>query len=783
MNSIKSGLYDISDHIENTIINYTVCENKPKIVYVIDIQSQLHKNIFDMIMNSIEFLDNHYSVDLILYYTDAIYENITPCYAYNVIKNFNYVYDWNVNMLDKAYNTTNNILSKYENSVPIIIITLYGLLMSQNIINCYNKRIHNTYIIVMIFHNQDYYEDIYRKICSKVYCLPDRESDCLTNSIKDIHNNQYFKNIYVGLNNILIDKCKSLTVLNTDINNINNTIIKPHDSNLVCGIIIEYINNINFDNGKNYFLLYQNVNRVINKIKNDIDINLKEYILYKLPSLYKKIFDSKTTKNDIITIITNMAKSFDINMKYDRHKNMIVGRYINNVNKITQNFDDVVDYDIDEDDDDFESSCEFFNSFFSLSNWFDEIENGGALGLLMNMSTSPLGKLGFNYGVKCHYITDGYMPIEDYLVSILKYFNANDDDSCGNINNKNISNYNGLPCNTLMPIYINKYHWKSTKKYIPIMLGINLAHNPFGFTDKHNNIFFSTLTFFTKELLYNEKYFTDKMLTTYFAFLRTCMEVSIENKYNRGIYSIVNKFNSDPLSRILPHLDLSYVIIGQMLCSRMNGIDVDTFIENLIGEAIRQLLKTHKYKSDMLVTLFNPPASYDGTLKQYVCNELNLIIVYIHLRDTLMYITASYYMISIMESLYDKFGSYTQFIKHMEEKHSIIGEEYSNIVKNKLSVIRSNQFSLKTIYDVRDKYKNQNYIDKIYSYLLQGLEFIENKDKIDAINRNISYNQDFNYVYDEYKKIYHKDTITIKIESNGLATIINSGLEIISKLM
>ena len=63
-------------------------------------------------------------------------------------------------------------------------------------------------------------------------------------------------------------------------------------------------------------------------------------------------------------------------------------------------------------------------------------------------------------------------------------------------------------------------------------------------------------------------------------FLRTCIQISMDNGYIRGIYKVVHKYLTLPTKRIYKYSKQYQSMIGQLLCVRMkNEKDMNILIE------------------------------------------------------------------------------------------------------------------------------------------------------------------------------------------------------------
>ena len=685
-----------------------------------------------------------------------------------------------------------DLLDQVKSKYKFDIVLPYSITEQQlnNLANVHITNIHQNHK-----NTENFAGDIVVKLCTQY--LPSN-THLLTNIIMDHDYNlvctgkeilQKFYTTYEPEQNktdeIIIDcKNKKILTVNNHSDNTINFISLSHTNDIQCCIcIIDHILKNKYS--CEYIIdIYTKIKAYLTNKFNDKNNQYSEYdknhFVFKLKQLAQDIFTNSSINTnddkmkDISQMILSYAKNADSDMKQKRHENVLISRYITN-SKLVQNLssvnDEIDEYidEVDEDNEVFEKSTDFYNSFLSLTDWFDEIQSGGSIGLLTNISTTPLGKLGINCGIKYNDISTSFIPIEDYLFSALKYFNDNPGDAYGNLNDKNIIKNDNNSYNSVIPLYINKFHWICTKKFIPFVLGISLSHNPLGFTEKHHLFFFSLLSQFTARLVCNNDYNNDTRITTYISYLRTCMQVSIDNGYSRGIYKLIDHYLNDNKKHVLPSIDAYQTILGQLLCVRLNKNQiskVDMITEYILEDVFRISLK--KYSVQFLFDIFSHNAL---TRKEFVFSELDKVmdsiseIIYAHI-DVLM---SFYTIVNIMESIYTDIGSYNKFLQLMEENYSIISSEYLQMIKNSLN---KNNRTLEEFYKIRNvKHTTiDNYNCRKYLYILQGIEHCNNKDRYTAIENGkyIDCNNSLmtiDELYNHYNNIYkNQEEMEIIIE-------------------
>jgi hypothetical protein len=532
----------------------------------------------------------------------------------------------------------------------------------------------------------------------------------------------------------------------------------------------KYINDLLKFNNKNIIKsdksdIYAYYGTMINKLmsgkKNNNSLNDKcityhnikkeikgNYLKHKINIYMKYIISSVATKNDgIVDSIISFSKKYKEST--DRYEKLFIKRCIDNISLLNSlkhnknNFDD----EYDSDDEELIESKDFYSSFFSLTNWFDECISNGSMGLLVNINASVLGKIGIDYGVTFGDISNNFLPIEDYLCTLLESYKDNNFIQNGDLNNKNVINTGTGGYNCIVPLYINKDHWKTTQKYIPFVLGIAMSHNPLGYHINYHRMLFSFLLHFTKEMVYNEKYQNIKSMKIYMSYLRTCMEICIDKGYNRGIYKLLQCMEKDPTKRVTKFIDGYKYILGQILCIRgKKNKGLLNIVEYMLEEIIRHNMKNIN-KKDMSSHI------KDKNIIEILSNMKNLY-------DHIEIILGFYSMFDALEELYKKIGSYNKFIQYMEQCYSVFSDKniewFLNVLKQKTINIKS----ITQYYKYKNKCMNSIYyeemqIKRLSLYIIQGYIHRNNKIRYREIE-NGSYN-DLNLKdisIDEIYKLY-----------------------------
>jgi hypothetical protein len=518
--------------------------------------------------------------------------------------------------------------------------------------------------------------------------------------------------------------------------------------------ILDNLNNLEIDEKnitKMYGIYYIVKNKMI-QIINTKEIN-KE-IKYKAGGLYKdlnkiivnlasrciKLIENENSSSEILKLISEYYKSSVMIMKKSKHQNMVDERVLKNINILKEleslphraqqyEFTKFLNNCINSTDIKFKKSCEFFNSMITLSNWFDELNANGSMGIIVKVSSSSLGKLGINSVPFVENITNTFFPVVDFISELIKHFKLNENSTYfGNINGKNIVHGNAIgEGNAVIPLYINKYHWKIAKVFMKPMLGITLSHNPLGYTKNHDSLLFIIVLEMSKMIFSLEgKYINERFLECFIAILRTAAEVSFDRKFSRGIRKYVDLYVSDPIRRILQTNVQN--MLGQCLSTGYTP-NIDTIkklIIYTIEERIRSFVYTNSYCTDYIDNLIR----CDTSIK----TEINLFI------ETLNYdmsheikILASFYKMStVLKKIFSKVGSYNIFIKKLDAAYGLIDKEQITYLIDviKKEELINDEITIEFLYNtIGEEYS----IDKILFYGLQGIMHKTNKSRKEAI--------------------------------------------------
>jgi hypothetical protein len=129
----------------------------------------------------------------------------------------------------------------------------------------------------------------------------------------------------------------------------------------------------------------------------------------------------------------------------------------------------------------FIKSLDQYTSGISLSNWYDEYENSSCLGLLVNIQTEHSDRMGWTTDTINVKVTNTLIGRDQIYDGHEYFWNQNNCLDNGKMQTNLISGSGIGSGNSLLPLYINKYHWESAKNYLEEQISISITQNPYLF--------------------------------------------------------------------------------------------------------------------------------------------------------------------------------------------------------------------------------------------------------------------------------------------------------------
>jgi hypothetical protein len=243
-------------------------------------------------------------------------------------------------------------------------------------------------------------------------------------------------------------------------------------------------------------------NLQFNKIKDDIKLSVPQ--------------DNLFSKSLIITKSHIKNKLFRIYIK-NRYKinNKLICEIDNNILNNSENNSNL------------EKSLDFYTSSISLSNWHDELKSKSCLGLLINVSGIYSDKMGYTSD------TINIINITNTLISPEQIYDGHQYfwDKYNKLDNgkhpDNILSGSAIgKGNSLIPLYINKYHWSSAKEHLEENISIALTQNPYLFKPIMMDIYSHVLLKFISYVLIDD--FSDKNIKLLISFIITMKHLNLD---------------------------------------------------------------------------------------------------------------------------------------------------------------------------------------------------------------------------------------------------------------
>lgn len=175
-------------------------------------------------------------------------------------------------------------------------------------------------------------------------------------------------------------------------------------------------------------------------------------------------------------------KAFSITPNYLTSKQSKT--YISNrikINKSIKLLDQIPNISHLESDNIFQASQEQYTSPISLSNWYDEYTSNQCLGILIRVESTYVDRMGWSCETLNVQTTNTLISREQIYDGHEFFWEKNSRLDNGKMNTSLISGSAIGSGNSLIPLYINKYHWEITLKYVEELVSIAITQNPYLF--------------------------------------------------------------------------------------------------------------------------------------------------------------------------------------------------------------------------------------------------------------------------------------------------------------
>ena len=393
-----------------------------------------------------------------------------------------------------------------------------------------------------------------------------------------------FKGQIIALQNILVDYINNPKKINKDKFNLIKTKFLH---------TIKYYNYILFESDK--IVLSEIISEIksqfnnlqSDQIKFELDlIQPKNSLFVKSLSSIKANIKNKLTK----TFVKNIYKMNDM---IESDKKEESGESISN-----NDLPDNIKTDIN-----FIRSLEFYTSQVSLSNWYDEIESKSCLGLLINVSSEYSDKMGYtSESINVINITNTLMSPEQIYDGHTfywdKYFKLDNGKYQDNIISGSVIGKG----NSIIPLYINNFHWHYAQKHIEENISIALTQNPYIYKPIMIDLYSHVLLKFICNV-FNDP--SDKNIKLFISIFITMQKLNLDQiKYFYNDYSKINN-----LRPIIASFFINY-FSNKITISEDN---LNYYILQLQEELVRRNMKqVYKTKNFLKISLNNQDNIYSN---------------------------------------------------------------------------------------------------------------------------------------------------------------------------
>jgi len=468
------------------------------------------------------------------------------------------------------------------------------------------------------------------------------------------------------------------------------------------------IKKINYDDLENIMLKFLNIDLDSFEINKEIIILLKNF---------KNVIENIFNRNkDICPIIipTNQLNEESLNVIYilefykeiyskfinyhidSNKKNFkilnvktteILMKNLKLINKINTN--DILD-----------NSKLYMMSNITLSNWLDEFNEFNPFGILIKYDISKFAYKGlideyssiiYNYPeMIINSVSNNWVSLYDYYQMILADVNYENDEECIKKNhqfNLNefiiIDNLNG-DSNVMLPIYINKNHWRLVKNVWSYHMTFINNSFEYQYNKKMDNIYYLVLLKCFNNLNDNTKS-NNNLFRLFICILRTCAQINIDNKYINSVKNekdkyfnkIVNfiKIESDNKYFKFKHVFIDYLIRTIQLIVSFNS-DILTLKKELvyIRNIKISMFIEYNFSSDYwknINNIFNDDKENEILIFKNKCIENN--ISWFNLENDI---------ISLCEfvNLIYKIKNFNQFLKYVDSVNGCIPVDIEGLI-------------------------------------------------------------------------------------------------------
>lgn len=488
----------------------------------------------------------------------------------------------------------------------------------------------------------------------------------------------------------------------------------------------------------------KNMNNIMkyqtNRIKQYLEMEKINNILQNGSHLEKLIWDKVKSHISDSSKILKKKQFRDIIIQRINYniENRLVYCNFNTIKKIKEG--DEYKNLISNNDNMIELSKGFYTSPISCTNWIDEMEYDNGTGLFIEIKTSIQNVIGINTKDCIKNVTTTFFSLANYIEEALKH---------NKIHKSIITEGNAIgKGNGVIPLYINKYHWKIANEYKKIILGIMFTNNPLGYTQNYDYVFFEVLTKLTCDII-SKNIVNDKICGCFIACIRTCAQVGYEMKISYSIRKHINTCIKDYLKN---SDNTNSTIMGE--CIGLGYIldknQMQEYITSIIDKSIRYFLKNNSYNRDFYEIIIN-----DNDNNYYNITEIANLMKTMKESQYFSDISSQLYSFvlanNIMNKIYGEFRGFNQFIKYIDNNYGILDVKMMNFFIQTIKSYQNDTKICSSITDILEMLGYNNIEERLTYCILRGLK-INNYKSYKIWDHIDIYKEDIN-VMDEIKKI------------------------------
>jgi hypothetical protein len=438
-------------------------------------------------------------------------------------------------------------------------------------------------------------------------------------------------------------------------------------------------------------------------------VTIEPHMLTVINVIKEWVYYLKTIEETNIEEIDNFLSKMTIghisHKKYIRVTNNFYSdmRYIEFRKNINEIIDTVIEKISDLDDDDTSDSLDMFYSMHSMTNWVDEIEEKSCIGVVINITVPNHCRSGKKIeDVKINHTTSTFMSVSDYISTLCSHENKT---FTGDLNNTKVVDDPILGSgNFVIPLFINKYHWKISQCYLPIVMGLGIANNVKLYTESMDLVYYSVLSAMTQKIFAKEQT-NSSSIQIWITILRTCMEISVQKRFHKGF----DKHISNMLN-IKNYKEYS-IVFGQMLSVAYVINDrffdvVEMVLENMIKKTVHS-----KNNTAILATMLEDS---DVMIDDEICRIIKILEV----EDFKEKMLFTCFGLTVIEDLKKEYGGVTKLIFTLDKKCGILNEKKINKISQS-SIIKTEDNINKNLSDIFKKYNKDDLFS--FKYLKQKI--------------------------------------------------------------